>query len=790
MLDDTVLTRRSFMKWSTALGSTAALAGGLQAVAGDATPTVKAAGETKLMTTGCYHNCGGRCILYAEVQDGVVKRILPDQDPEDSFDQPRAIPCVRGRSQYYRVYSPERLKYPMKRVGKRGEGKFERISWEEALDTIATEIKRIKETYGNEAIHMLYATGVNWNGCDGDAPISRTLALYGGFTSYYGNYSAACYIAALPHITSLNTNSADDLLNSKLAVLIGVNACVTRTGGDGIGYHYLEAKRQGTRFISIDPIYTETAAVLDAEWIPIYPGTDVALIAAMAYVMVKEDLYDKEFMAKYVVGFDEDTLPEGAPKNSSYIAYLMGDEDGVEKTPEWAAEITGIPSQRIISLAREIAQVKPCALIQSYGVQRRAYGEQPIRALPVLAAMSGNFGIAGGGAGTWHGAGTSLSMGSFPVPENPVKALISVYMWPDMIERGAEMTSGSRDKVKGVDKLSTNLKMIWNHGGNCITNQHSDVNGTIKMLEDESKCEFIVTAEVMMTPSCAVSDILLPSTSGFESDNINVGRGFGRSNWTMYSHAVIEPMYEARTDLWVAEQIAERLGILDAFQDGHTTREDWLREIVAVAQEKQEDFPSFEEFREKGVYKIKGKGGFIAGKAFVEDPEANPLKTESGKIQVYSPALAAWNEPEEIPALPKYIPEWEGVSDPLREKYPLLMIGTHAMQRSHSTFNGVAILEEAHQHVMLISPVDAEARGIKNGDMVKVFNDRGVIEIKARVTPRIRPGVINVYQGHWHKPDAKGVDKGGCVNTLTKYHPTPLAKGNPQHTNLAQVEKL
>jgi len=258
----------------------------------------------------------------------------------------------------------------------------------------------------------------------------------------------------------------------------------------------------------------------------------------------------------------------------------------------------------------------------------------------------------------------------------------------------------------------------------------------------------------------------------------------------MYSHQVIEPLYEARPDLWVAEQIAERLGILEEFQDGHTTREDWLREIVAVAQEKQPDFPSFEAFREKGVYKIKSNGGFVAGKAFVEDPEANPLKTESGKIQVYSPKLAAWNEPEEIPAIPKYIPEWEGVSDPLREKYPLLMIGTHAMQRSHSTFSGVAILEEAHQHVMLINPVDAQARGIKNGDMVKVFNDRGVIEIKARVTPRIRPGVINVYQGHWHKPDKDGVDKGGCVNTLTKYHPTPLAKGNPQHTNLAQVEKL
>jgi anaerobic dimethyl sulfoxide reductase subunit A len=258
----------------------------------------------------------------------------------------------------------------------------------------------------------------------------------------------------------------------------------------------------------------------------------------------------------------------------------------------------------------------------------------------------------------------------------------------------------------------------------------------------------------------------------------------------MYSHAVVEPMYEAKPDLWIAEQLAERLGILEEYQDGHTTREDWLREMVAGAQENDPDFPSFEEFKEKGIYKTFSKGQVVAGKAFVEDPEANPLNTESGKIQIYSPELAAWNEPDEIPAIPKYIPEWEGVSDPLREKFPLLMIGSHAVQRSHSTFSGIDVLEEAHHHEMMINPIDAAARGIKNGDMVKVFNDRGVIEIKANVTPRIRPGVIDVPQGHWYKPDENGVDKGGCINTLTKYHPTPLAKGNPQHTNLVQVEKL
>jgi len=742
------------------------------------------------MTTACYHNCGGRCILYAEVQDGVVKRLVPENGTEDTFDKPLAIPCVRGRSQINRVYAPERLKYPMKRVGKRGENKFERITWDEALDFIASEMKRLMGEYGPESFFFHYATGTQWRGPDGRAPIRRMMRLFGGYTDYFGNYSDAQIAAARPFITGTQSNSADDLVNSKLCVMFGCNLVVTRAGGDNQGYYCLKAKEAGTRFISVDPIYTESAAALDAEWIPIYPGTDVALIAAMAYVMVKEDLYDKEFMAKYTVGFDEDTLPEGAPKNSSWMAYLMGDEDGVEKTPEWAAEITGIPAQRIITLAHEIAQTKPCHLTQALGVQRRAYGEQPVRALPILAAMTGNFGIQGGGTGLDFGSGTPIQIGSMPLPPNPIPTAISVFLWPDMIERGEEMTSGPQDKIRGADKVGANMKFMWNHGGNCLTNQHSDINATLKMFEDDSKLELVVTTEVTMTPSCLVSDILLPSATGFEADNIITGTGAGRANWAMYSHAVIEPMYETRTDLWMAEQLAERLGILEEFQEGHATREDWIRDYVSVAQEAYSDFPTFEEFKEQGIYKVYSKGQTVAGKAFVEDPEANPLNTESGKIQIYSPKLAEWDEPEELPAIPKYIPEWEGVSDPLREEFPLLMIGSHAIQRSHSTFANVEVLTEAHHHAVKINPIDAEERGIENGDTVRVFNDRGVIELKARVTPRIRPGVIDVPQGTWHNPDENGVDKGGCVNTLTKYHPSPLAKGNPQHTNLVQVEKL
>ena len=792
-LTDTLMTRRSFLKWSAALGGTAALVGGVKSGL-KAIEHASAVGEEQTLTVACYHNCGGRCILAAKVKDGTIVRLVPDPTTTDTFENPRAIPCVRGRSQTRRVYSAERLKYPMKRVGKRGEGKFERISWDEALDTIASELKRVKETYGNEAIYYNYASGQIAGGIDStyknSGPIARMMYLFGGYVNFYGTYSAACYSAVQQYIVAGGSNSADDLVNSKLVVLFADNPMVTRSGGKGDGYFHLKAKQAGAKYIVIDPRCSDTAVSLEAEWIPIYPGTDVALIAALAHVMVMEDLYDKEFVATHTAGFDESNLPEGAPANSSWMAYIMGQADGVEKTPEWAASITGIPADRIVKLAREIATMKPCTLLQGLGWQRRAYGEQPVRALPILAAMTGNFGIKGGGTGMRTSGGTNLSIGSFPVGENPISSTISVFMWPDYIERGDEMTSGPRDRIKGAEKLGTKMKFMWNWAGNCIINQHADVNGTTKLLQDDSKLEFIVVADVVMTPSAKFADILLPETTSYEIDNIIRGNSAGTANFTVYSHKLIEPMYESKDVLWIAEQLADRLGLGDAFREGHTSREDWLRDIVAAAKENNEDFPTYEEFKNIGIYKKTEGGGVVAFADFRDDPIANPLKTETGRIEIYSPYLASQSDPEEIPAIPKYIPEWEGVSDPLREKYPLLMTGFHFIGRSHSTFDNVDYLREAHTQALWINSLDAQKRGIKNGDLIKVYNDRGEVHLPAFVTNRIRPGVTAMPQGGWYTPDASGVDTRGSINVLTKYQPTPFAKGNPQHTNLVQVEKI
>ncbi|OQY84859.1 MAG: hypothetical protein B6D40_04690 [Anaerolineae bacterium UTCFX3] len=792
-LTDVALTRRSFLKWSAALGGTAALAGGLN-FGLKTVEKAAAAGIEEVKTIGCYHNCGGRCILGAVVKDGTVTRLVPDPTKEETPGNPRAIPCVRGRAQTYRVYAPDRLKYPLKRVGKRGEGKFERISWDEALDTIANKMKEVKAKYGNEAFFVTHATGVYWTGPEmGRDPFQRMLYLFGGCTGYYGNYSSACYSAALPYITAKGGNSGDDLLNSNLIVLFAMNPMVTHIGGDNLGYILLRAKARGAKFIVVDPMMTDTVLTLGAEWVPINGGTDVAFIAAMANVMVKENLYDKEFMAKYTAGFDEDNLPEGAPRNSSWMAYIMGKQDGIEKTPEWASKITGIPASVIVRIAREIASVKPCALLQNLGWQRRAYGEQPVRALPILAAMSGNFALSGGGPGL-NPSDMAFKMASMPpVPENPIKVKIPIFLWPDFITRGTEMTA-EKDGLRGGDKIGANMKFLWHLGGNVTLNQHSDINGTAKMLEDDTKLEMIVDFNVSMTPSAKFADIVLPGTTGFETESLivsNAGNHGCKGNraWVVFNHRLVEPMYESKSSLWIAEQLADRLGIGDEFRDGHHSSEDWMREMVASAQQNYPDFPSYEEFREIGYYKVKAQKPIVAFKDFVEDPEANPLKTQTGKIEIYSPYFASLND-QGIPAIPKYIPEWEGVEDPLREKYPLLMSTTHWMSRSHSTFDNVAILREAHPQCLWINTLDAQARGIKNGDMVRVFNDRGEVHLPAYVTNRIIPGSTNMPQGAWYTPNAQGIDERGACNVLTKYQPTPFARGNPQHTNLVQVEKL
>ncbi len=473
------VSRRGLMK-TTAIGGLALASNALTLPftrLSHAADTPAPASE-KVVWSACTVNCGSRCPLRMHVVDGAIKYVETDNTGDDNYDglhQVRA--CLRGRSMRRRVYNPDRLKYPMKRVGKRGEGKFEQISWEEALDTIASNMQRLIKEYGNESIYLNYGTGTlggtltrSWP--PGKTLIARLMNCCGGYLNHYGDYSSAQIAAGLNYTYGgwADGNSPSDIENSQLVVLFGNNPGETRMSGGGVTY-YLEQARQksNARMIIIDPRYTDTGAGREDEWIPIRPGTDAALVSGLAWVMITENLVDQPFLDKYCAGYDEKTLPAGAPANGHYKAYILGQgTDGIAKTPEWASTITGIPRERIVKLAREIATAKPAYISQGWGPQRHANGEIATRAISMLAILTGNVGINGGNSGAREGS-YSLPFERMPTLENPVETSISMFMWTDAIERGPEMTA-LRDGVRGKDKLDVLIKMIWNYAGNCLIN--------------------------------------------------------------------------------------------------------------------------------------------------------------------------------------------------------------------------------------------------------------------------------------------------------------------------------
>lgn len=801
------LSRRSFLGWSAAAGSAALVF----SQAPKAFPGAKESPEEqphdkKIVWSACTVNCGSRCPLRLVVEDGTITRVLSDNTGDNEIGTQQIRACVRGRSIRHRIYNPDRLKKPLKRKPgtKRGDGEWIEISWDQALDEIADKMKQLIKDYGNESIYINYGTGTlggtiarSWP--PAETPFARLMNLIGGYLNHYADYSTAQITAAYPcHYGEwVASNSFDDIKNSQLQVLFGNNPLETRMSGGGETFVTQQSKRRHhVKTIVIDPRFSETSVALGDEWVALRPGTDAALVAGLAYVMIQENLHDQEFLDKYCSGFDEEHLPEGAPKNSSYRAYLEGKKDGVPKTPEWAARITGVPAQTITQLAREIGNAKPVAINQGWGPQRHANGENQARAIFTLAAMCGDIGVPGGGTGGRE-ASYGLSM-EYPFntnTENPVETSISVFGWTDAVDHGAEMTK-NKDGVRGKDKLDVPIKMIWQYAGNALTNQHADINRTTELLRDDTKAELIVVSDIQMTVSARYADYVLPDCSTSEQEDVIQEGSSGNMGYSILASQAIKPLYDCRPIYDVIADLADRFGVRDQFTEG-LTQQQWVERTITESQKEVEGLPSYQELKEMGVWKTVGES-VIPLKEFRDDPVANKLDTPSGKIEIYSSKIAElatqWELPEgeKLTPLPEYVATWEGAEEAKKnEKYPLQCIGHHMKGRTHSSYGNVDWLrDDAHPQTAWINPIDAKKRGIKNYDKIAVFNDRGRIHTTARVTPRIAPGVVSVPQGSWYNPDKKGIDQGASVNTLTSWHPSPLAKGNAQHTALVQVERI
>lgn len=803
----TGFTRRALIGWSAVAGGTGVLLGACSRPQDAPAPLAAAAdgaAADRTVWSACVVNCGSRCPLRLQVKDGTVIRVLPDNTGDDGLLTRQIRACVRGRNMRERIYSPDRIKKPLKRTGKRGSGEFAEISWDEAFDLFAEKLKYTIDKYGNEAIFKNYGSGV-WNAHLGySGGWARLFNLLGGFLGYYGNYSYA-QIATCTKFTygtpdeQISNSFEDAATNSRLLILWGNNPQETRMSGGGNTFTSLWASHKADlRIIVVDPRYSDSAALLADDWIAPRPGTDAALIAAMAHVMITEELHDQEFLDKYCSGFDEEHMPDGVPPGNSYKSYILGEgPDKTPKTPQWASTITGVPVSTIVKFAREVATTKPVNITQGWGPQRHANGENQARAIYTLAAITGNVGIPGGGTGGREGYFWPVTKW-FPDGENPVTTSISCYGWTDAIVRGPEMTA-TADGVRGADKLKVGIKFMLEYGGNMLASQHGDINKTKEILTDESLCEFICVVDNQMSPSAYLADLVLPDTTTAERWDLIPSEYTGDMAYLIMGEKAIEPLFESRPAYEMCAEIAKRIGVEKEFTEGRTL-EEWARWMQAETVKENPDFPDFDELREKGVHRYTSPDGLtVALKAFREDPQANPLDTPSGKIEIFSSELwkiaQEWTFTGEVPgdkitALPEHVDTWEGaVEAKTNAKYPLQVIGHHFKGRTHSTYGNLPRNREAHPQKAWLNPIDAEERGIQNDDRIKIWNDRGAITVPVMVTPRIMPGVVSVPQGAWLERGADGTDNGGAVNMLTSLHPTPLAKGNAQHTVLAQAEK-
>ncbi|MGL6260881.1 DMSO/selenate family reductase complex A subunit [Vibrio sp. WXL210] len=797
------IKRRTFMKWGAAIGGSAALTNTpFKAIAETDDSSKSSSAEQKTYWSACLVNCGSRCTLRVHTQDGVITQVETDNRGQDSeFGQHQIRACLRGRSIKHRVYNPDRLKYPMKRVGKRGEGRFERISWDEALDLMADKLKYTIKEYGNDAVHITYGSGTQGLRTDGKDCFKRLMNLTGGFLDYYGNYSWGQIQFALPFTYGTTKPSAygsftSEIENAELLVMFGYNPAETRMSGGGEIHEHITAQRQrNIRTIIIDPRYTDSMLGKEDQWIPIRPGTDAALVEGIAHVLITEELVDQAFLDQYCQGYDEKTLPSSAPTNGHYKAHILGlGPDGIEKTPKWASQVTGIGEKQIIQLAREIGTAKPCFITQGTGIQRQSNGEQTARAIVMLPILTGNIGLAGTNTGDMP-ANFGYPAPRLPVGTNPITTRVTFFNWVDAIWRHEMMT----DKTAGLlggDKLHNPIKLIISCASNVLMNQHAQLKRQAEIIGDESLCEFIVVVDNHMTASARYADLLLPDVTNLENSEVSSdGYSSGSVAALFPVERAIAPLYETKSVYEMCAELSKRFDLYDEFTEGRT-HDEWLEHLYAERMKKDPNIPSLKELREQGPYQVVApKEGRIALEGFRQDPIANPLGTPSGRIEIYSTKLETiakeWDlvEGDVITPLPQYTVSWDSHLDPRAQQYPLQVCGYHTKGRTHSTYHNIPWLREAVFDGLWMNPIDADKRGLKSGDLVRVWNDRGELRMAVKVTPRVMPGVTALGQGAWYSPDKTGVDHGGCVNTLTSQRWTPLSKGNGQHSILVEVAK-
>ena len=801
----------------------------------------------------CWHNCGGRCLNKVLVKDGVVLRQKTDDTHEDSWDWPQSRGCIRGRATQQQVFGADRLKYPMKRKhwepltggdkSLRGIDEWERISWDEALDYIAAELTHAKETWGNRSI--LYTNIINMEGY-----LGGVLAAFGGYTDSCCTHSTGTFqynpqLFGLPVLTS---NDRYATLGADYMVLWGHNPAWCAFGNPSL---YLKRfKQEGMKFVFVGPEYSVTAGFLDAEWVPVRPGTDTALLLAVAHSMISRDeggsLIDWDFLERCTVGFDGDHMPADATTDENFRDYVMGAYDGVEKTPEWASEICGTPVELIHRLADVLGR-KNNTVVHSNGAPARCKGAENFpQALMVATALGGHFGKRGNGGGTDDYAYSSLNRGpnivqgapggtpwQFQTQINPIDDCLPADQIWSAILTGRYTSAGSvfNMTVREAQERDIDIHVIVSEHHNHL----QTMTGMTEGIEAYRKVDFVCSSAYVLKTDAKYADIVLPVCTRWEYDkDAAYDMNADRENYFVHEKAC-DPLFEARTDWEVAQGISERIGVDWDEIMPFTDQQLWMNAMAAttVMNESgeyeplitltQEDFDRYgvdgtpqvgkielEKILSDGVYRVPRSEGdayeHIAFKEFRDDPEGHPLETTaSGKFEFYCQAkddlfkminhgVDYYVDPS---PLPKYLPQHEGYEDSFvnwetkeRGPYPFQLSHVHYLRRAHTDYDNLPWLREAMTNPVFINKEDAQTKGIENGDIVLVHNDAGSFIRPATVSRCIMPGVIMIPHGAQVSIDEEtGVDMAGADNILTSgSDATSYALGG-WNTTLVDYEK-
>lgn len=714
-------------------------------------------------------------------------------------------PSPIGQSIGAAIDSRTRVRRPAVREGflkhgaasrrQRGQEAFVEVPWDEALDIAAAELRRVIASHGNEAV---FGGSYGWSSAGrfhhAQSHVHRFLNLIGGYVRHVGTYSMGAGIALLPHVIASKEEVMRDATawldlarHCRLMVAFGgLPARNAQVSNGGASVHVLRDSlaamaRAGARFVNISPIRDDVQVEPGATWMPLRPGTDVAVMLALAHTLLVEGLHDRDFLQTHCVGFER------------FVPYLLGQSDGVAKNASWAAALSGIEADEIVRLARQMARSRTMINV-SWSLQRADHGEQPYWAAVALAAMLGQIGLPGGGIGFGYGAinavgahAQAFSGPVLPQGRNPVDTFIPVARIADAL-----LQPGARFDYNGQSRRYPDLKLVYWAGGN-LFHHHQDIN---RLLQAWRHPECVITNEQFWTAHAKHSDIVFPATLMLERDDIGSAQ---RDRFIIAMKQACVPVAEARDDYWIFTQLARRLGVEAAYTEGRDVRQ-WLQhlyeESAVRANQAGLKLPGFDEFWRHGTVEHPAPATpNVFLQSFRENPQGHPLSTPSGRIEIYSERIASFDYAD-CPGHPTWLEPAEWLGSDNTRRHPLHLISNQPHTRLHSQYDHGSVScanKVGGREPLLMNPADARERGLSDGDCVRVFNDRGACLAGLRFDDGLRPGVVQLATGAWYDPEEPGrpgtLCKHGSVNVLTADRGTSrLAQACAAQSTLVQVE--